>query len=148
VLLDVRQQYEEAFATVIGEQADTLLLGGSPVSYAEFRRVVKFAADNSLPAIYPYREAVEAGGLMTYGSNTEGRFRQAARLVDRILKGAHPRDVPTEQPTIFELIVKPQDRQRARTNGAKHASCERRRGDRMSAPGKAGAIQPVQVRPK
>jgi putative ABC transport system substrate-binding protein len=105
VLLDVRQQYEEAFATVAREQADALLLGGSPVSYAEFRRVVKFAADNSLPAIYPYREAVEAGGLMTYGSNTEGRFRQAARLVDRILKGAQPQDVPTEQPTIFELIV-------------------------------------------
>ena len=67
--------------------------------------MVKFAADNSLPAIYPYREAVEAGGLMAYGSNTEARFRQAARLVDRILKGTQPQDVPTEQPTIFELIV-------------------------------------------
>jgi putative tryptophan/tyrosine transport system substrate-binding protein len=105
VLLDVRQQYEDAFATVIREQADALLLGGSPVSYTELPRVVKFAADNSLPTIYPYREAVEAGGLMSYGSNTEGRFRQAARLVDRILKGAQPQDVPTEQPTTFELIV-------------------------------------------
>ena len=66
---------------------------------------MKFAADNSLPAIYSYREAAEAGGLMAYGSNTERRFRQAARLVDRVLKGAQPQDVPTEQPTTFELIV-------------------------------------------
>jgi putative ABC transport system substrate-binding protein len=105
VLLDAPEQYEEAFATVLRERADALLVGGSPVSYTQLPRTVKFAADNSLPAIYAYREAVEGGGLMAYGSNTEGRFRQAARLVDRILKGARPQDVPTEQPTTFELIV-------------------------------------------
>jgi putative tryptophan/tyrosine transport system substrate-binding protein len=105
VLLDAPEQYEEALATVLRERADALLVGGSPVSYTQLPRTVKFAADNSLPAIYSYREAAEAGGLMAYGSNTERRFRQAARLVDRVLKGAQPQDVPTEQPTTFELIV-------------------------------------------
>jgi putative ABC transport system substrate-binding protein len=105
VLLDAPEQYEEALATVLRERADALLVGGSPVSYTQLPRTVKFAADNSLPAIYSYREAAEAGGLMAYGSNTERRFRQASRLVDRVLKGAQPQDVPTEQPTTFELIV-------------------------------------------
>jgi putative ABC transport system substrate-binding protein len=79
-LLDAPEQYEEAFATVLRERADALLVGGSPVSCTQLRRTRKFAADNSLPAIYPYREAAEASGLIAYGSNTEGRFRQAAGL--------------------------------------------------------------------
>jgi ABC-type uncharacterized transport system substrate-binding protein len=63
-LLDAPEQYEEAFATVLRERADALLVGGSPVSYTQLRRTGKFAADNSLPAIYPYREAAEASGLV------------------------------------------------------------------------------------
>ena len=81
-------------ATVLRERADALLVGGSPVSYTQLRRTMKFAADNTLPAIYPYREAAEASGLIAYGSNTEGRFRQAARLWARRM--SPPKRAPSQ----------------------------------------------------
>jgi putative tryptophan/tyrosine transport system substrate-binding protein len=66
---------------------------------------VAFAADSRLPDIHAYREAVEAGGLMSYGPSVVGQFRQLARLVGLILEGAKPGDIPTEQPTAFELVI-------------------------------------------
>ena len=60
---------------------------------------------NRLPTIYPWREAAEAGGLVTYGTNPAYNFRRAASFVDRILKGAKPGDLPVEQPTKFELVI-------------------------------------------
>jgi hypothetical protein len=69
----------KAFATVLRQRADALLVGGSPVSYTQLRRTMKFAADNSLPAIYPIAKRPRPVALLL-GSNTEGRFRQAARL--------------------------------------------------------------------
>jgi len=71
----------------------------------QLRRIVAFAARLRLPAIYPYRYYVDAGGLMSYGVNRVDSSRQAARFVDRILKGARPADLPIEQPTKFELII-------------------------------------------
>ena len=56
----------KAFATVLRQRADALLVGGSPVSYTQLRRTMKFEADNTLPAIYPYREAAEASGLIAW----------------------------------------------------------------------------------
>jgi putative ABC transport system substrate-binding protein len=58
-----------------------------------------------LPAIYGFREFAEAGGLMSYGANLPAIYRRAAGLVDKILKGASPADLPIEVPTRFELIV-------------------------------------------
>ena len=55
--------------------------------------------------MYAFREAVEAGGLVSYGANLPGLWRQAARLVDRVLKGSPPGDLPVEQPTSFELAI-------------------------------------------
>jgi putative tryptophan/tyrosine transport system substrate-binding protein len=62
-------------------------------------------AKSRLPAVYPWRDFVAAGGLMSYGLNVADLFRRAATYVDRILKGTKPADLPVEQPTKFELVI-------------------------------------------
>ena len=103
--VDQPEQYEEAFAIVLRERADALLVSDGPVIYFGVPRIVAFVAERRLPAIYPWREAAEAGGLMSYGVDTQELFRQAAGFVDRVLKGAKPGDLPVEQPTKFELVI-------------------------------------------
>jgi putative ABC transport system substrate-binding protein len=68
-------------------------------------RIVSLAAKNRMPAIYPNREYVESGGLMSYAADIVAMFRRSAYYVDRILKGSKPADLPIEQPTQFEFIV-------------------------------------------
>jgi putative ABC transport system substrate-binding protein len=67
--------------------------------------LVGLAVANRLPTVYGFREHVEAGGLMSYGPNFRELYRQAAVLVDKILKGAKPADLPVEQPTKFEFVI-------------------------------------------
>ena len=105
VLVDAVEQYEEAFAITLREQADALMVSSSPLNYNYARRIVAFASNNRLPAMYAFREAVAVGGLMCYGASIAGNFRQAARLVGRILKGARVGELPTEQPTTFEFVI-------------------------------------------
>jgi putative ABC transport system substrate-binding protein len=72
---------------------------------SERSRVVALAAKNRLPAVYPLREFVDAGGLMAYGPNAVDLYRRAATYIDRILKGAKPADLPVEQASKYELVI-------------------------------------------
>jgi len=67
--------------------------------------IVVFALKSRLPSMYNSREAVDAGGLMSYGADLAESYRRVAYYVDRILKGAKPADLPVEQPTKFEFII-------------------------------------------
>jgi putative tryptophan/tyrosine transport system substrate-binding protein len=73
--------------------------------FANEKRIVGFALKSRLPSTYYYPEAVDAGGLMSYGADLADSYRRVAYYVDRILKGAKPADLPVEQPTKFELVI-------------------------------------------
>jgi putative ABC transport system substrate-binding protein len=73
--------------------------------FTEHRRLVDLAAKTRLPAVYPWREPVDAGGLMAYGPSIPEMFRTAAVYVDKILNGAKPADLPIGQPNKFELVI-------------------------------------------
>ena len=87
------------------ERADGLLTTVESIFAAQRKRVVELAARYRLPALFPYRAMVDAGGLMAYDSYTPDLVAQAATYVDRILKGAKPAELPVEQPTKFELAI-------------------------------------------
>jgi putative ABC transport system substrate-binding protein len=105
--LEVRdlREMEAAFDAVARDRPDGLLLLADPLTNSMRARIVEFAREQRLPAIYETREFVEAGGLMSYGPNLEAQYRRAAYYVDRILKGAKPGDLPIEQPAKIELVV-------------------------------------------
>jgi putative ABC transport system substrate-binding protein len=86
-------------------RADALYVCGDPLIVANRIRINILALGARLPAMYPSREYVEGGGLMSYGPNTVDLFRRAAQYVDKILRGAKPGDIPVEQPTKFELTI-------------------------------------------
>ena len=94
-----------AFALMARERLDALFVTPSGASFANRGLIVDFAAQGRLPAMYMSREAVEAGGLISYGANSRDLFRRAAGYVVKILKGAKPADLPVEQPTKFELVI-------------------------------------------
>jgi len=87
------------------DQADALYVAGDPLFNANRIRINTFALSARLPTMYPFRELVEAGGLMSYGPNIPDLFRRAAGYVDKILRGANPAEIPVEQPIKFDLIV-------------------------------------------
>ena len=105
--LDVRsaKDFDGAFEAVLKERAQALTTAASPVISTNQQRIVAFTAKNRLPALYPYSEFIEAGGLMFYGVSFSDLFRRAATYVDKILKGAKPADLPVEQPTKFEFVI-------------------------------------------
>jgi putative ABC transport system substrate-binding protein len=105
-LVSVRgpDEFDRAFSAITTERADALLVGGGPMLFAEGRRIIELAAEYRLPSIFNAREFVELGGLMSYAPRLDDLFRRSATFVDKILKGARPRDLPVEQPTKFELI--------------------------------------------
>jgi putative ABC transport system substrate-binding protein len=97
--------YRGFFAAASDNGADALFVEGSPEHITKRDLIVELADKFLLPAIYPYRSFVEAGGLMAYGTDVVEVFRQIARSIDKVLKGAKPGDVPYYQPTKFELVI-------------------------------------------
>jgi putative ABC transport system substrate-binding protein len=97
--------FDRAFSEMTRAHAGALILMTSSMFFVERRRLVALAGKNRLPAVYTGRDFIEAGGLMAYGQNVAGFFRNAAAYVDKILRGAKPADLPVEQPTTFELII-------------------------------------------
>jgi putative ABC transport system substrate-binding protein len=87
------------------ERADGLCVVASVILNNDRIRIIELASRHRLAAIYQWREHVDAGGLMSYGSSLGEVFRRAASQVDRIFKGANPADLPVEQPTQFELEI-------------------------------------------
>ena len=98
-------QFDSAFAAMATARAQALIVFADPLTVRYRDQIVALAAKDRLPAIYGFREFVDAGGLMAYGSNVSYICRRAAAYVDKILKGAKPGDLPVEQPTQFELVL-------------------------------------------
>jgi len=96
---------DRAFAAMGKQRPDGLSVAGGRLMGANQKRIADFALKSRLPSMYYTREAVEAGGLMSYGADEADSYKRVAYFVDRILKGAKPAELPVEQPTKFELVI-------------------------------------------
>ncbi|HEV8095051.1 MAG TPA: ABC transporter substrate-binding protein, partial [Burkholderiales bacterium] len=107
VRVDARkvQEIENAFATMVRERVDALIVVPEPLLNQQAGQIAELAAKHRIPAVYGGRESVEAGGLIGYGPNLIENWRRAATYVDKIFKGAKPGDLPIQQPTQFELVI-------------------------------------------
>jgi putative ABC transport system substrate-binding protein len=99
------EELDTAFAAVRQARAEALVVPPDGVFNLHRATIAAFAAQHRLPAIYPNRLYLDAGGLMAYGPSYPDQWRRAALYVDKILKGAKPADLPVEQPTKFELVI-------------------------------------------
>ena len=96
---------EPAFIAITQKRPNGLLVLADALLYQYKSQIVDFAISTQLPAVFPFREFTELGGLMSYGPNLPDMFRMAANYVDKILKGAKPVDLPIEQPTKFQFVI-------------------------------------------
>ena len=96
---------ESAFQTAKQKQVSAIMTTGARGFFTERKRIVELAVKHRLPAIYPQKEFVEAGGLVSYGTDSTDLFRRAAVYVDKILKGAKPADLPVQQATKFDFVI-------------------------------------------
>jgi len=97
--------FERLFAALNKQRPDGLYVPGGALIRANEKRIVDFALKSRLPSMYQSKEAVEAGGLMSYGADLAKSYRRVAYFVDRILKGAKPADLPVEQPMKFDFVI-------------------------------------------
>jgi putative ABC transport system substrate-binding protein len=106
-ILEIRSaaDLEGAFEAAVHARVDAAVRMVDPLEVPLRQQTAALAAKHRLPIIYPWREAVEAGGLVSYGTSLLDQYRQAATYVHQILKGAKPADLPVEQPTKFELVI-------------------------------------------
>jgi putative tryptophan/tyrosine transport system substrate-binding protein len=96
---------ESAFQTAKQKQVNAIMTTTARQFFAERKRLVELAGKYRLPAIYPQKEFVDEGGLMSYGVDYDDLYRRAAVYVDKILKGAKPADLPVQQATKFEFVI-------------------------------------------
>jgi putative tryptophan/tyrosine transport system substrate-binding protein len=96
---------EVAFATLLRERVGALVFASDPYFDTRRARIIAFAAEKRLPAIYQFREYAVDGGLISYGPSIMDSYRQVGNYAGRILKGAKPADLPVMQPTKFELVI-------------------------------------------
>ena len=97
------RDFERAFAAMARERPDALLFFVDGLTIQHGEEIVDFVTKHRIPSMLD--RAYKAGGLMSYGADEAELWRRAALLVDRILKGAKPADLPIEQPTKFELVI-------------------------------------------
>jgi putative tryptophan/tyrosine transport system substrate-binding protein len=98
-------EIDGAFATLGRDKAQALMIANDAFFTARASQIAALAAHYSLPAVYPWREQAEAGGLISYGTSIREAFRQSGIYVGQILKGAKAADLPVQQPTKFELVI-------------------------------------------
>ena len=99
------RETETAFAAAVERKVGALFINTDPFFFEQREQVVALAARYRVPTIYPFREMVVAGGLMSYGANFPKAWRQAGIYVARILKGARPNELPVIQPTNLDLVI-------------------------------------------
>ncbi|MBI1848618.1 MAG: ABC transporter substrate-binding protein [Candidatus Rokubacteria bacterium] len=106
-ILDVEEPEDlaRAFAATPALRPHAMITGPDPLFFEYRNQVLDFARSARLPAMYPFRDFVDAGGLMSYSINPQDVVRRTARFVDRIIKGAKPVDLPVEEPTMYELVI-------------------------------------------
>jgi putative tryptophan/tyrosine transport system substrate-binding protein len=97
--------FAAAFATMAEQHPDVLLVIQDALTLENRKAIIDFALQNKLPSMFVGKEWVEEGGLMSYGDRLPERYRRAADIVDKVLRGVKPADIPVEQPTTFELAV-------------------------------------------
>jgi ABC-type uncharacterized transport system substrate-binding protein len=98
-------EYRRVFAMLARERVQALVVSDNAENVAHRRLIVALAAQGRLPAIYPLRDFADAGGLMVYGFEMTDIYLSAARYIDQIFKGAHPGQLPYQQPTKFDLVI-------------------------------------------
>jgi putative ABC transport system substrate-binding protein len=123
-------EIDEAFSTVVEQRAGALIVASDIFLSTRKNQLIALASRHAIPTIYPWRDAVSAGGLIGYGIDLTDSYRQAGSYIGQILQGAKPGELPVLQPTKFLLAIL-QDRQGARSRSACDTARPRRRGDRM-----------------
>jgi putative tryptophan/tyrosine transport system substrate-binding protein len=97
--------FSSAFEKIVKTRHDALVVFPSPMFYVNYKPLVELPVSYQLPTMYVFKEAVEAGGLVSYGADIPDNVRLGVHYMARILKGASPRDLPVLQPTTYELVI-------------------------------------------
>jgi putative ABC transport system substrate-binding protein len=97
--------FAKVFASLLQQHADALFVSADPFFASKREHLVALAAQHGIPATYEFREYVEVGGLMSYGTVLSDGFYRGGNYVGKVLKGAKPADLPVEQVNKFELVI-------------------------------------------